>query len=83
MAKAIITLKIMPESPDTDLEKVQEAALEKIKGFAGEGETRKEIEKTLISPKDVKVKQKVLVFNVKERPSTNYSSIYNDNDYDL
>lgn len=44
LAKAIVTVKIMPESPDIDLEKIHESALEKIADFAGEGDTRKEIE---------------------------------------
>ncbi|MBW2991079.1 elongation factor 1-beta [Candidatus Woesearchaeota archaeon] len=55
MAKAIITLKIMPKSPDTDLDKVQEAALEKIKGFAGEGETKQEIEPVAFGLKALKI----------------------------
>ncbi len=41
MAKAIITLKIMPESPDVDLDAVQAAAEAKINAFVGEdGEKR-------------------------------------------
>jgi len=44
MAQVIITFKIMPKSPDVDLEKVHSEALKKIAGFAGEGETKKEIE---------------------------------------
>ena len=44
MAQVIITLKIMPETPDVDLGKVHEEALKMIVGFAGEGETKKEIE---------------------------------------
>ena len=55
MAKAIITLKIMPVSPDIDLEKVQVAALEKIKTFAGEGETKKEIEPIAFGLKALKI----------------------------
>ena len=44
MAQAIITLKIMPESPDVNLDDVHTKTLEKIADFAGEGETKKEIE---------------------------------------
>ena len=44
MAQVIITFKIMPENPDVDLEKVHVEALKKIAGFAGEGETKKDIE---------------------------------------
>jgi elongation factor 1-beta len=42
MAKAIITLRIMPVSPETDLSKIETEALEKIKAFAGETETKTE-----------------------------------------
>lgn len=38
MAKAIITLNIMPVSPETDLDKIEEEAKKKIIGFAGETE---------------------------------------------
>ena len=55
MAKAIVTLKIMPKSPDTDLEKISEEALEKIKGFAGEGDTKKEIEPVAFGLKALKI----------------------------
>lgn len=36
MAEVIITLKIMPESPDTDLKSVEEKAKELISEFGGE-----------------------------------------------
>ncbi len=55
MAKVIVTLKIMPKSPEIDLEKVQETALEKIKTFAGEGETKKEIEPVAFDLKALKI----------------------------
>lgn len=55
LAKAIVTLKIMPESPDIDLEKISEGALEKIKGFAGEGETKREIEPVAFGLKALKI----------------------------
>ncbi len=45
MAKAIITVKIMPTSPDVDLVKLEEQAKEKIVIYAGEGDT-----KTIIEP---------------------------------
>ena len=44
VANVIITLKIMPSSPDIDLDSIQEKALEKIKGFAGDKETKVELE---------------------------------------
>ncbi|MFT4250205.1 MAG: elongation factor 1-beta [Candidatus Woesearchaeota archaeon] len=40
MAKAIITLKIMPESPDVDLAVLQEKALTLIATFSGNDETK-------------------------------------------
>jgi len=42
MANAIITVKIMPESPEADLTKVEEEAKKLIADFAGEGETKSE-----------------------------------------
>ena len=44
MAKAIVTLKIMPESPDIDLSKISPQIEAKINAFAGEGDRKKEIE---------------------------------------
>lgn len=44
MAKAIVTIKIMPESPSVDLDKLSPAIEKKIDAFAGEGERRKEIQ---------------------------------------
>ena len=43
MANAIVTMRIMPESPDVDLESVKEKALSEISLFAGEGDTKVEI----------------------------------------
>lgn len=36
MAEVIVTLKIMPESPDTALDKIKDLAEEHIKAFGGE-----------------------------------------------
>ena len=36
MAQAIVTLKIMPESPDIDLKEIEIAATQEIKVFGGE-----------------------------------------------
>ena len=44
MANAIITVRIMPDSPEVDLEKVLVDAKKVIAGFAGEGETRSSIQ---------------------------------------
>ena len=35
MADVVITLKIMPDSPDVDLKRVESESLEKIKSFSG------------------------------------------------
>ncbi len=56
MAKAIVTIKIMPESPDEDLQAISTAAQEKINKFAGEnGEKRIEIEPVAFGLKAVKI----------------------------
>jgi len=44
MAKIIITLKIMPESPEIDLGLLENEIMKRIKKFAGETETKKETE---------------------------------------
>ena len=43
MANAIVTLNIMPESPDVDMSSLSVEIKKKIADFAGEGETREEI----------------------------------------
>ena len=40
MTNIVVTLKIMPESPEIDLKNLQEEALKHIKEFAGEGDTK-------------------------------------------
>lgn len=45
MVNIIVTIRIMPESPDVDLKQVETQALEMILGFAGKGDT-----KVVISP---------------------------------
>jgi elongation factor 1-beta len=44
MGTAVVTIKIMPETPDVDLESVKKAAGKLIREFAGERETKTEIE---------------------------------------
>jgi len=44
MATVVVTLKIMPESPEVDLDKLSEDVIVKIKEFAGECETKVEKE---------------------------------------
>lgn len=56
MALAIITLKIMPESPEVDLEAIRTAAETKIDSFVGEtGEKRSEIEPVAFGLKALKL----------------------------
>ena len=42
MATVIVTLKIMPESPEVDLSKIESEIKKKIETFAGETETKSE-----------------------------------------
>jgi len=55
MAKVVVTLKIMPESPDTDLLKIEEEARKKIAGFAGEGDMKAEQEPVAFGLKALKI----------------------------
>jgi len=55
MANVIITMKIMPESPDTDLSKIEEKAKEKIVAFAGEGDMKSEQEPVAFGLKALKI----------------------------
>jgi elongation factor 1-beta len=55
MANVIITLKIMPESPDADLAKIEEEAKKKITAFAGEGDMKTEEEPIAFGLKALKM----------------------------
>ena len=44
MARVVVTLKIMPESPKVNLENLQKEVLKKIKSIVGETETKVEKE---------------------------------------
>lgn len=55
MALAVVTIRIMPVSPDTDLESLEEKVKEVIKEFTGEGETKTEIEPVAFGLKALKV----------------------------
>ena len=55
MANVVVTLKIMPESPEVDLSKLREAALKHIKEFAGEGDTKVEEEPIAFGLKAIKI----------------------------
>ncbi|MFA6073455.1 MAG: elongation factor 1-beta [Candidatus Woesearchaeota archaeon] len=55
MANAIVTFKIMPESPDVDLVKVEHEALKEIELHAGKGDTKVEIEPIAFGLKAIKI----------------------------
>jgi len=55
MANAIITLKIMPKSPEINLSNVEVEAKKAIADFAGEGETRSEQEPLAFGLKALKI----------------------------
>jgi elongation factor 1-beta len=55
MANVVATLKIMPKSPEIDLDKVQVEVLKHIKEFAGEGETKNELEPIAFGLKALKI----------------------------
>ena len=55
MANAVATVKIMPKSPEVDLSKVEEEAKKLIVDFAGEGETKTEIEPVAFGLKSLKI----------------------------
>lgn len=55
MGKAIITFKIMPTSPDVDLDAIKAEALAAIKDFAGETSTKEEIEPVAFGLKALKI----------------------------
>ena len=44
MAQMVVTFKLMPESPDVNLDDVKKNTESKVKSFAGEGEVRFEEE---------------------------------------
>lgn len=55
MAKAVVTIKIMPESPEVDLDRLEEEAKKLISEFAGEGETKTQIEPIAFGLKAIKI----------------------------
>ena len=55
MADVVITLNIMPESPDVDLGKVQEKSLALIKEFTGNENTKVEVIPMSFGLKSVKI----------------------------
>ncbi len=55
MAMAVVTMKIMPDSPDVNMEVLEAKAKEQIALFAGEGDTRTEIEPIAFGLKALKI----------------------------
>lgn len=55
MANVIVTLNIMPESPDIDLDKISENSLKHIKEFAGDRDTKIELEPIAFGIKALKI----------------------------
>ncbi|MFW5990717.1 MAG: elongation factor 1-beta [Nanoarchaeota archaeon] len=55
MADVIVTLKIMPESPEVDMENLKDSATEKIESYVGETETKHEIEPVAFGLKALKL----------------------------
>jgi len=44
MGTAVVTLTVMPESPETDLERVQEGVSKIVREFAGDRDTKASVE---------------------------------------
>jgi elongation factor 1-beta len=55
MAMAVVTMKIMPESPSVDFAKLEVKAKKVIAAFAGEGETRVVLEPIAFGLKAMKI----------------------------
>ena len=55
MARVVVTLKIMPESPETDLSSIEEQAKAKIADFSQNNETKTEQEPIAFGLKALKI----------------------------
>ena len=55
MADVVITLTIMPDSPDVDLKQVESLALDKVKSFSGMENYKVELEPVAFGLKAVKI----------------------------
>lgn len=60
MATVVVTLKIMPESPDTNLDEIYTASTEKIADFGGN------VGKKIIEPVAFGIKALVIMFSMPE-----------------
>ena len=55
MAKAIVSLRVMPESPDVDLDHLEAEVKKKIVSFAGEGEMGVTVEPVAFGLKSINI----------------------------
>lgn len=55
MADVVATIKIMPESPEVDMDALQAKASEKVRAFAGNDEQKIEIEPVAFGLKALKI----------------------------
>ncbi len=55
MANSILTIKVMPTSPDVNLEELEVRVKQAIVNYAGEGETKTEIEPVAFGLKALKI----------------------------
>ncbi len=55
MANVVVTIKIMPEGVDADLQVLEAKSLELIKEFAGEGDTKTTIEPIAFGLKSINI----------------------------
>ncbi|MBS3102753.1 elongation factor 1-beta [Candidatus Woesearchaeota archaeon] len=55
MAQVVVTLKIMPDGPESDLSPIQDKAKEEIRKFAGKAEIKVEIEPIAFGLKALKI----------------------------
>jgi translation elongation factor aEF-1 beta len=54
MGKAVVTISIMPQSPETDLDKITVETAKMVREFAGEGDTKVTIEPIAFGLKCIK-----------------------------
>ena len=62
MANVVITFRIMPESPEEDLARIEKEAKQKIQAYAGKGDT-----KTTITPLAFGLKSIDIIFIMDEK----------------
>lgn len=55
MANAVVTIKVMPDSPEVNLEELEAKVNEKITAFAGEGDTKVSIEPVAFGLKSINI----------------------------